>query len=104
MAEEYKTLAEWRRVYKEKEALMQEWGYQEVSPHDFYRELFPEGSLQKKGESYTGKGNIVGNKLMLTRSRKVIISDGLEDLEKLVGARFGLIGPFSSYGDSYKKE
>lgn len=104
MPNEYKTLAEWRRVYKEKEALLQEWGYAEVAPFDFYRELFPEGSLQKKGESHTGKGNIVANKLMLTRSRKVIISDGLEDLPKLMGARFGLIGPFSSYGDSYKAE
>lgn len=104
MAEEYKTLLEWRRAYKEKEALLHEWGYQETAPFDFYRELFPEGSLQKKGESRTGRGNIVANKLMLTRSRKVIISDGLEDLYKLIGARFGLIGPFSSYGDSYKAE
>lgn len=101
---EYKTLEEWRRVYREKEELLHEWGYPEVGAFDFYRELFPEGCLQKKGESFTGKGNVVGNNLMLTRSRKVIISDGLEDLYKLQGGRFGLIGPFSSYGDSYKKE
>ncbi len=101
---EYKTLSEWRRLYKEKESLMHEWGYPEVSPHDFYRDLFPEGSLQQKGVQHCGKGNIVGNNLMLTRSRKVIISDGLEDLPKLVGARFGLIGPFSSFGESYKQD
>lgn len=104
MAEQYKTLEEWRRVYKEKEALMHEWGYSEVTPFEFYRELFPEGSLQKKGERNCGKGNIVANNLMLTRSRKTIISDDLEDLKKLIGARFGLIGPFSSFGISYDQE
>ena len=104
MAEEYKTLVEWRRVYKEKEALMKEWGYEEVTPYQFYRELFPEGSLQKKGESCTGKANVIANNLMLTRSRMTVISDGLEDLSKLMEARFGLIGPFSSFGKSYKKD
>ncbi len=34
-------------LYREKEALMLERGYPEVSPHDFYRELFPAGSLQQ---------------------------------------------------------
>ena len=32
-------------------------GYPEVSPHDFYRELFPAGSLQQEPED--GKGNII---------------------------------------------
>ena len=31
---------EWKSAYREKEALMLERGYLEVSPHDFYRELF----------------------------------------------------------------
>ena len=34
-----KTRHEWRKAYKEKEELMIERGYPEVSPHDFYREL-----------------------------------------------------------------
>lgn len=29
---------------------MLERGYPEVSPHDFYRELFPAGSLQQEPE------------------------------------------------------
>lgn len=32
---------EWKFAYWEKEALMLERGYPEVSPYDFYRELFP---------------------------------------------------------------
>ena len=45
---------EWKSAYREKEALMLERGYLEVSPHDFYRELFPAGSLQQEPED--GKG------------------------------------------------
>ncbi len=37
-----------RSAYREKEALMLGEGYPEVSPHDFYRELFPTGSLQQE--------------------------------------------------------
>ena len=48
---------EWKSAYREKEALMLERGYPEVSPHDFYRELFPAGSLQQEPED--GKGNII---------------------------------------------
>ncbi len=104
MAEEYRTLEEWRRVYKEKERFLLEQGYEEVSPYEFYRELFPVGSLQGKGESGTGKGNIVANSILKTRRKVTIISDGLEDLPKVVGQRFGLIGPYSCYGKSYKQE
>jgi hypothetical protein len=41
-----KTMYEWRKVYRDKEELMLERGFPEVSPHEFYRDLFPEGSLQ----------------------------------------------------------
>ena len=41
-----KTMYEWRKAYRDKEELMLERGFPEVSPHEFYRDLFPEGSLQ----------------------------------------------------------
>ena len=40
---------------------MLERGYPEVSPHDFYRELFPAGSLQQEPED--GKGNIIATQI-----------------------------------------
>lgn len=52
---------EWKSAYREKEALMLERGYPEVSPHDFYRELFPAGSLQQEPED--GKGNIIATQI-----------------------------------------
>lgn len=104
MEKEYRTLEEWRRTYKEKEKLLLERGFEEVSPYDFYRDLFPIGSLEEKGQQGSGKGNIVANVLLKTRRKITIISNGLEDLEKVVGTRFGLIGPYSCYGKSYKLE
>ena len=52
-----KTVYEWRKAYKDKEELMLERGFSEVSPHEFYRDLFPEGSLQSV--EHDGKGNII---------------------------------------------
>ena len=64
---------EWKSAYREKEALMLERGYPEVSPHDFYRELFPAGSLQQEPED--GKGNIIATGVWLAigtpRERKI---------------------------------
>ena len=51
-----KTMYEWRKAYRDKEELMLERGFPEVSPHEFYRDLFPEGiflGASKVFEFYT---------------------------------------------------
>ena len=96
---------EWKSAYREKEALMLERGYPEVSPHDFYRELFPAGSLQQEPED--GKGNIIATQIRPSgkgRTRQWVIDDSLKMLDKVVGDRFGLIPPISFYGKSHTKE
>jgi hypothetical protein len=61
-----KTMYEWRKAYRDKEELMLERGFPEVSPHEFYRDLFPEGSLQRKFDCnpdktiWKGKNEAVG--------------------------------------------
>ncbi len=88
-----------------KEALMLERGYPEVSPHDFYRELFPAGSLQQEPED--GKGNIIATQIRPSgkgRTRQWVIDDSLKMLDKVIGDRFGLIPPISFYGKSHTKE
>ena len=93
---------EWKSAYREKEALMLERGYPEVSPHDFYRELFPAGSLQQEPED--GKGNIIATQIRPSgkgRTRQWVIDDSLKMLDKVVGDRFGLIPPISFYGKSH---
>ena len=34
-----KTMYEWRKAYRDKEELMLERGFPEVSPHEFYRDI-----------------------------------------------------------------
>ena len=56
-----KTMYEWRKAYRDKEELMLERGFPEVSPHEFYRDLFPEGSLQSA--EHDGKGNVIATQI-----------------------------------------
>lgn len=96
---------EWKAAYKDKEALMLERGYKEVSPKEFYRELFPVGSLQQ--QTNDGKGNIIASQLRPSgkgRTRLWIVDDSLKMLDKVMGDRFGLIPPISFYGKTHKKE
>ena len=46
-----KTMYEWRKAYRDKEELMLERGFPEVSPHEFYRAL--KGNMQPRAESLT---------------------------------------------------
>lgn len=64
LTEEY----EWRKAYRDKEELMLERGFPEVSPHEFYRDLFPEGSLQSA--EHDGKGNLIATRLTRVCRRK----------------------------------
>lgn len=96
---------EWRKAYKEKEELLLERGFPEVAPHDFYRDLFPEGSLQR--EAGDQKGNIIATQIRPSgrgRTKQWIVDDSLEKLEKVIGDEFGLIPPISYYGKTHKKQ
>ena len=106
----YKTNSAWRKIFKEKEKLLQERGYPRVSPFDFYRDVFPAGSLQQKiGD---GKGNIIAAQVRQLekkrpakrRTRKWIVNDSLDMLDKVIGDEFGLIAPISFFGKTYTKD
>ena len=45
---DYKTVSEWKKAYRDKAKLMNERGYRELQPKEFYRAIFPEGSLQSR--------------------------------------------------------
>ena len=49
---------DWIEEYKKKDALMTERGYPEIPPKEFYRDLFPAGSLQQSEGD--GRGNVIG--------------------------------------------
>lgn len=54
MARDYKTVSEWKKAYRDKAKLMNERGYRELQPKEFYRAIFPEGACRAR--SMTGKG------------------------------------------------
>ena len=102
MSERYITTEEWQKQYCAKHNLLLERGFREVAPMDFYRELFPEGSLQKKGKKHCGKGNVivlqVREKTEPEDSKVWVATDDLKMIEKSIGDQFGLIGPLSYFG------
>ena len=101
-----KTPYEWSQQYKEKHSLMIERGYEEVSPFDFYRELFPEGSLQEREGENDGKGNIIATQVRPSgkgKTRQWVVTDDLKMLDKVIGDPFGLIPPISFFGKTHTK-
>lgn len=98
-----KTMYEWRKAYRDKEELMLERGFPEVSPHEFYRDLFPEGSLQSA--EHDGKGNVIATQIRPSgkgRTKQWVIDDSLNMLDKVIGDEFGLIPPITFYGKTQK--
>ena len=104
MKRDYKTVSEWKKAYRDKEKLMNERGFPEVQSREFYRALFPAGSLQRAiGD---GKGNIIASQLRPKGkggTRQWIVDDTLERLDKVMGDSFGLIPPISFFGKSHTK-
>lgn len=80
--------------------------FPEVVPFDFYRELFPEGSLEKAGEIVSGKYRGVAIRIREGRARRFSVSDGLEILDEVTcdPKDFWLLSPVSYAGRSQKQE
>ena len=106
------TVEEYQALYKEKNAHMEQF-LEQVSPFEFYREIFPEGSFERKGHyedkkpngiavSLPGKGGSV-NGIALGiegdgKARRYIITDDLKMLEELMDTDFTIMAPISYYG------
>lgn len=100
-----KTNYEWEKAYTEKEALLLERGFFEVGPYEFYRELFPKGSLQSV--EHDGKGNMIASQLRPLgkgRTKQWVVDDSLKMLKKVIGDSFGLIPPISFFGKTHTKK
>lgn len=83
-----------------------EQNFEEVSPHEFYRDLFPEGSLDEK-DAFT-KGKYCAIAVQVTSERKAkrfTICNGLEGLDELLSSdEFTVISPMSYAGKSQRAE
>lgn len=103
------TKKQWIKWYEKKRELMGK-DYQEVTPKEFYRNLFPEGTLQKRGVFEDGYGNamvdIITNYPNQKRyTKKYVMTDDLEALRYMNPrgktkelSRMCLCSPVSYYG------
>lgn len=74
--------------------------FSEISPLEFYREIFPEGELQRKGEMEEGKYNAIAIQFVSEEKRKrFTITDDLALINELIeGDYFTIIAPVSYAG------
>lgn len=89
--------------------------YDELTAKEFYREIFPKGQLEEKGQQITGKYNALAVELLpvdkendkkqRVNARKYIVTDGLEELDEILERdNFTIISPISYAGKSRKSE
>lgn len=106
------TVKDYRALYREKNAHLEKF-LEPVEAYDFYREIFPEGSFERKGcyddhkpngisLTLPGKGGAVNGIALEIESggkaNRHIITDDLEYLEELKGTDFSIMAPVSYYG------
>ena len=103
------TKKQWVKWYEQKQQLMGK-AYTEVSPFDFYRDMFPEGSIQIRGNMENDRGNAMVDVIAYYPndkrfSRKYIMTGDLEALRYMnpLGetnelSRLCLCSPVTYYG------
>lgn len=81
--------------------------YKEVHYKDFYRDIFPLGSLEEKGVYEVGKYNAIARAIKVgdNKTKRYIVTDDLDVLDKLVECDdFCIIRPISFIGKSAKSD
>ena len=82
-----------------------EQSYREVNYKDFYRDIFPLGSLEEKGVYEAGKYNAIARSIKVgdNKTKRYIVTDDLDVLDELVKCDdFCIIRPISFIGKSAK--
>lgn len=81
--------------------------FEELTPYEFYRGIFPPGELETSGTYEQGKYNAIAvellppNKNDKTNAKRYIVTDGMEILEKLLESEnFIIISPITYSGKS----
>ena len=106
-----KDLEPQRDLYKAKNLYLGQF-CEPVEPLDFYRDIFPEGSFERKGHYEDSRGNGIaislppsgkGNGIALElqgggKARRFTVTDDLDTLHDLQHAPFAILAPISYYG------
>lgn len=108
------TMERFRELYQEKNDHMQQF-LEPVTPYDFYREIFPVGSFERKGHFEDSKGNGIsvtipqkdrgGKEIGVAleiegdgRAKRHLITDDLGQLAEIQDTDFSIMSPISYFG------
>ena len=97
-----------RELYREKNAHLGKY-LEPVEPFEFYREIFPEGSFERRGHFEDAKGNGIAlvvpqkNGVALEiqgdgKAHRHVITDELKELEDIKDTEFTIMSPISYFG------
>lgn len=98
-----------RQLYREKNEHLEKF-LEPVTPFEFYREIFPKGSLERRGHYEDAKGNGIAltvpkgeNGIALEiegdgKARRHTITDELDTLQELQNTDFTIMSPISYFG------
>lgn len=91
-----------KQLYKMKNELLKE-RLTEVSAYEFYRDLFPEGSLEIRGDYENRKPNAIFTNILFNEkgkryARNTIMFDDLKELEEVAGSEFAVCSPITYSG------
>ena len=113
MTDQQTALERQRALYREKNAYLDQF-LEPVEPYEFYREIFPKGSFERKGHYEDAKGNAIAltvpkkqdsqeNGVALEiegdgKTRRHLITDELEELGEIQNTDFTIMSPISYFG------
>lgn len=113
MADQQEALERLRELYREKNEHLEKF-LEPVEPYAFYREIFPEGSFERKGHFEDRKGNGIavtvpkgevdkatGIALQIEgdgKAKRCTITDELDELRELQDTDFTIMSPISYLG------
>ena len=75
---------DWQALYHEKEQHLSTY-LEQVTPYEFYRDLWPVGTFEREGHQEDEKPNGLALQIMgKGKARHFVLTDGLEQLEELI--------------------
>nr|AAA26475.1 ORF A [Selenomonas ruminantium subsp. ruminantium] len=86
-----------KQLFKMKNEWMGQF-YERVSPRPFYRDVFPEGSFERKGCPEDSKSNGVVTVIDGEKPRNYLVFDDLETIDDIKGTEFAIISPVGYSG------
>ena len=90
-----------KQLYKQKNEILREM-YEQVTPYEFFRDMFPEGSLEERGNLEIRRPNAIFTMTGVHEDKPYafnrIVFDDLEELKLSAGAEFAITSPVTYRG------